>query len=307
MTSIRQKKVFLKFVNDGDETKLRRMLSNNWRLVNTSDHFGNTPLMIAVDKGHYKIINMLLDSGADIDNANKTGQTSLMIATANNYTRIVEILMFMGADVNKTNNDGMTSLNIAASKGNSKIVKMLLELGADINKKNRNKETPLISAKQEGYNGIVKMIIEYILFNAAIHTASVAEANDMTRDEAFSVFKKMVKNHMKRAGDEFYFNDNSKNEGLYKYFEGAMKMRTDITATSSSSSSRTNSRFGKGKSKKPQKRPSSAVCTRAQKLGVRLTLKRNNKRVYKSEEMLRAQIKNVVTKQNKRKQQKQKK
>jgi hypothetical protein len=75
-------------------------------------------------------------------------------------------------------------------------------------------------------------------------------------------------------------------------------------SSSSSSSSRTNSRFGKGK--KPQKRPSKAVCTRAQKLGIRLTLKRNNKRVYKSEEMLRKQIKNAVTKQNKRKQQKQK-
>jgi len=61
---------------------------------------------------------------------------------------------------------------------------------------------------------------------------------------------------------------------------------------------RTRTRFGKSKSndKKPQKRPSSAVCTRAQKLGVRLTLKRNNKRVYKSEEMLRVQIKNAVTK-----------
>jgi len=82
-----------------------------------------------------------------------------------------------------------------------------------------------------------------------------------------------------------------------------VKSRTNSN-TSSSSSSRTNSRFGKGKG--PQKRPSSTVCTRAQKLGVRLTLKRNNKRVYKSEEMLRKQIKNAVTKQNKRKQQKQK-
>ena len=80
-----------------------------------------------------------------------------------------------------------------------------------------------------------------------------------------------------------------------------MKSRNRRRRASASSSSRT--RFGKSNGKK-QKRPSSAVCARAQKLGIRLTLKRNNKRVYKSEEVLRKQIKNAVTKQNKRKQKK---
>jgi len=183
----------------------------------------------------------------------------------------------------------LTPLMVAAFHNRVQIAKLLLENGAgtDINKKDDMfRKTPLMYAMKRGFDQFVKLIQGYILFNSAM---------GMNQDETFEVYQRVVKRGMKDAGDSDY--DVEENRKLLAdVFEKAMKKRNERI--------RTNSRFGKGK--KPQKRPSNAVCTRAQKLGIRLTLKRNNKRVYKSEEVLRKQIKNAVTKQNKRKQQKQK-
>jgi hypothetical protein len=159
------------------------------------------------------------------------------------------------------------------------------------------------------------MIVEHILYNSAMDTILVAAKKGMKIYDAFEVYQSLVeKNLLKAAGLEEddegkkdlkklceLYNIKLNQNALWNVFEKAMdktygRTRTRTNSRTNSSSS---SRFGKGK--KPQKRPSSAVCARAQKLGIRLTLKRNNKRVYKSEEMLRKQIKNAVTKQNKRK------
>jgi len=200
-----------------------------------------------------------------------------------------------GANVNKSSDENLTPLMVAAFHNRVQIAKLLLEngAGADINKKDDMfHKTPLMYAMKRGFDQFVKLIQGYILFNSAM---------DMNQDETFEVYQRVVKRGMKDAGDSDYDVEANK-KLLVDVFEKVMKKRNERT--------RTNSRFGKSKSKskskKPQKRPSNTVCTRAQKLGIRLTLKRNNKRVYKSEEMLRKQIKNAVTKQNKRKQQKQK-
>jgi ankyrin repeat protein len=267
-----EKYAFLDVVRGGNVSKVRDMLNSNGRLLNIITQDGWAPLFIAVYYGHDRIVKLLLDSGADINKADNDGWTPLYFAAQNGYVEIVQLLLEAGADINKAKNNGIM--------------------------------TPLFAAVYYGHDRIVKLIQERILFRAAMDTASMAEARGMIQDVAFEVFKKTVKESMKAAGDSDFDVDNSQiHSKLYNYFQGIMKSRHNKR---SKTLKRTRTRFGKGKgkskSKKPQKRPSSAVCTRAQKLGIRLTLKRNNKRVYKSEEMLRAQIKNAVIKRNKRKQ-----
>jgi hypothetical protein len=130
----------------------------------------------------------------------------------------------------------------------------------------------------------------------------------------------MVKGDMEDAGDSKFDVDNKNvHTKLNEYFEKIMKIRgpslrrilearraraSSSSSSSSSSSttggSRSRTKSGKRKSKRSQRRPPNAVCTRAQKLGIRLTVKRNNKRVYKSEEVLRTQIKNAINRQNRK-------
>lgn len=62
------------------------------------------------------------------------------------------------------------------------------------------------------------------------------------------------------------------------------------------------SSFGKKrKTRKVVKKPSKVLRTRAKKLGVRVTLKRGNKRVYKSEKVLKKQIKSAIKRKKKSK------
>ena len=176
-------------------------------------------------------------------------------------------------------------------------------------------------AAEKGYVEIVKLIQQSILSKAAKQAIIlIAEANNMNQDDSFLVFKEIVKGDMEDAGDSKFDVDNKNvHTKLNEYFEKIMKIRgpslrrilearraraSSSSSSSSSSSttggSRSRTKSGKRKSKRSQRRPPNAVCTRAQKLGIRLTVKRNNKRVYKSEEVLRTQIKNAINRQNRK-------
>ena len=276
-------------------TEIVKLLIENGANINKVDENDRTPLFYASNNDNIEIARLLVKAGANVNKADDSGWTPLFNAVRHNNLRVVEFLLDAGANVNKSSDENLTPLMVAAFHNRVQIAKLLLEngAGADINKKDDMfRKTPLMYAMKRGFDQFVKLIQGYILFNSAM---------DMNQDETFEVYQRVVKRGMKDAGDSDYDVEANK-KLLVDVFEKVMKKRNERT--------RTNSRFGKSKSKskskKPQKRPSNTVCTRAQKLGIRLTLKRNNKRVYKSEEMLRKQIKNAVTKQNKRKQQKQK-
>ena len=96
---------------------------------------GNTPLIIACDKGRTDIVRLLLQKGADPNIQNKTGDTALIVTCIKGHTEIVKLLM----DDNRTNPNiqnktGDTAL-ICSIRGRTnrfpntklKIVKILLD------------------------------------------------------------------------------------------------------------------------------------------------------------------------------------
>jgi hypothetical protein len=54
-----------------------------------------------------------------------------MIAAHKGHLKVVQILLVTGADVNITDKDEDSALNLAVQKGHSDIVKAFLEAGAD--------------------------------------------------------------------------------------------------------------------------------------------------------------------------------
>ena len=314
-----------------------RLLIENGADVNIEEEHGESPLYIAAINGHIEVMRVLLDAHADVNEPYNDSLSPLSAAAIRGHVQAARLLIERGANINQTDDNGITPLLSAVFNGRIQIVKLLLENGADINKKGdifgARPVTPLMMAitklrglERRGITDgiakvekIIKMIRDTILSEAAKDVILVAEANDMIQDEAFLVFKEIVKKDMKKAGDSDYNVDNQQtNTDLDNYFEKIMKIRRPTSreilearrararASSSSSSSttggsRSRTKSGKRKSKRSQRRPPNAVCTRAQKLGIRLTVKRNNKRVYKSEEVLRTQIKNAVNRQNRKK------
>lgn len=63
---------------------------HNLSMLNDIDNDGNTPLMIAAQKGNIEIFDIILNAGADLDKKNFEGETALDIAKSKNNTKIVQ-------------------------------------------------------------------------------------------------------------------------------------------------------------------------------------------------------------------------
>jgi hypothetical protein len=100
-----------------------------------------TPLINAAQKGHEKIIDLLLVKGAQINNSNDIGETALAWACSSCRFSIIEQLIAANADLNaKSNATGMTIIQGITNEINNKtlpnpddflaIVLLLREAGA---------------------------------------------------------------------------------------------------------------------------------------------------------------------------------
>ncbi|XP_022241429.1 KN motif and ankyrin repeat domain-containing protein 1-like isoform X2 [Limulus polyphemus] len=97
------------------------------RVVNLTDHNGNTAMHYAVSHGNFDVVSVLLDSKVcDVSKQNKNGQTALMLAVSHKRVETVKMLVEVGAEVNLQDNDGSTALMCAAEHGHMELVKLLL-------------------------------------------------------------------------------------------------------------------------------------------------------------------------------------
>lgn len=106
-------------------------------IINGQDHRGFTVLHKAMESGHLKLVQMLLDLGADIA-AKVTGEdpkgwTALHLAAFDNHPKVIQLLVKAGAEINVRDQGvtKMTPLRVAVSRNHPKCLKELLTLGAD--------------------------------------------------------------------------------------------------------------------------------------------------------------------------------
>jgi hypothetical protein len=93
--------------------------------LNKRDEAGDSPLMKAVVKKHFNIVEILLNCGIDPNIRNNRNYSPLMIAAFNENLEIVELLMARGADVRFRSYDGTTAEEFANWSGNHDIAKMV--------------------------------------------------------------------------------------------------------------------------------------------------------------------------------------
>ncbi|XP_043922216.1 transient receptor potential cation channel subfamily A member 1-like [Protopterus annectens] len=118
----------------------QRLLENmtDTRLLNEGDDKGMTPLHLAAQNGHIRVVQLLLRKGA-LFFCDYKCWTSLHYAAVGGFTQTMQILL--DADmtlIDKTEEEGNTALHLAAQEGYTGAVSLLLENGAAItlNKKN---------------------------------------------------------------------------------------------------------------------------------------------------------------------------
>jgi len=98
--------------------------------VNLQNDKGETALMFASERGHTRIVKLLIEAGADVNIQDHINHTALMVASCNGHAKIIKILIEARADVNLYNVNGYTALTYATANGYTKIIKLLIENGA---------------------------------------------------------------------------------------------------------------------------------------------------------------------------------
>jgi len=117
----------------GDESIVMALLLHPNIEVNSKTNTGKTPLLLASENGHGKVVNELLKSGADVNIVDNWESSALIWSAANSHSDIVsELLKIDGINLDLQDDGGYTALMYAVIYGNETIVKMLLEAGADL-------------------------------------------------------------------------------------------------------------------------------------------------------------------------------
>ena len=124
------------------------------------DQRGNTPLMLATDRGHVDVVLTLLKYGANSNQKNKAGDTALINAVWNNQIKIADLLIRNKAKINAANNRGWTSLMYAAIHGHTDLFKKLIDSGANLESQTDDRKTSLSIAAHNGKRGIVSQLLE---------------------------------------------------------------------------------------------------------------------------------------------------
>ena len=124
-----------------------------------------TTIMVAARFGEFEIVKMLIESNLinDINAKDNTGQSALLMAVQGGDSKTVNILLnYKGIDVNAIDKDGMTALHAASILKRPEVVKVLLaSKKININAETHSHSTPLHSAAKIGDIEIVRMLLEF--------------------------------------------------------------------------------------------------------------------------------------------------
>ena len=120
-----------------------RIIRRSPNLINSEIGEDDTPLVLAVQHGHFDVTKILLDHGADVSLA-PNSHTPLMHSVRQDQENVVELLLTRGADIDAHPEAYcLTAFHIAALHGHTNHTAALLHHGADPNVRDVRNRTPL--------------------------------------------------------------------------------------------------------------------------------------------------------------------
>jgi ankyrin repeat protein len=139
--------VYSAFLSDGPEIADK----------DSADKSGATPLHVAVNEGHLKIVRLLLDKGAKVSARDGSSATPLHVAAWEHHAEIVKLLLEKGSDPNAKDFGENTPLHLAYD--DKVCVKLLLAAKADPNVVSLPGETPLSAAAYHGVTDVAELLL----------------------------------------------------------------------------------------------------------------------------------------------------
>lgn len=199
---------FLAAVRAGRPRTAKLMLSESKApllLANVRDEQGNTPLMIAAEKGYFEIVRMLMPYGVNVNEVNNRNETALCLAAKNNRIKTVKFL----TTNRHTKVDypcGLpgsekTALLIAAENGAApEIIQALVDAKANVNFQSASGETALMAV---AVSGVVKSADILLQAGADINATISGRRMSATFVAIFNDQLDMVKFLIENGGEAY--------------------------------------------------------------------------------------------------------
>ncbi|KAJ5155715.1 hypothetical protein N7492_008518 [Penicillium capsulatum] len=121
--------------------------------------FGNA-LQAASNRGHDKVVEMLLDRGADVNAQGGFYGNALQAASLNGHDKVVQMLLDRGADVDAQGGLHGNAFQAGSEGGHDKVVEMLLDRGADVNAQGGEYAIAVQAASLNGHDKVVEMLLD---------------------------------------------------------------------------------------------------------------------------------------------------
>ena len=155
----------------GFQDLVEHLIINNPEHVNAAGGWYVSPLIAALNAGHYQTAKYLHDNGAHSNVTGWAGRTPLLAAAWLGDLKMVQVLLEYEADVNARNDDGGTPLHFMYQNYSRrsklgytslpKVARLLLENGVDVNAVDYNHFTTLHVAAQSGLVEVVRVLLEH--------------------------------------------------------------------------------------------------------------------------------------------------
>jgi len=171
----------------GDDLMVTRMLEDNPALRNFRAATGETPLMAALYRGHRRVVDRIVESGADLDvfaaaalgrldgvqaatdctpgvmsSHAYDGWTPLHLAAFFGQHQVVEWLLDHGASADAVSRNSLrnTALHAALAGGHEDVAILLIDRGAPAEARDAGGHTPLHIAAESGLLGPVRALLD---------------------------------------------------------------------------------------------------------------------------------------------------
>jgi ankyrin repeat protein len=148
----------------GKTTQIVRHLARDPMLVNSYASNGFQPLGLACLFGHYETAEYLIKAGAQINTPshNSFGVAPIQSAAEKGHVKIVMLLLNNSANPNTRENNGLTPLHSAAQHGDPQMIRSLLFNGADLTIRSHCGQMPIDVAIEAGHAEAAALLKEGI-------------------------------------------------------------------------------------------------------------------------------------------------